>query len=69
MNNLVYVIMLILFVTWGTAFFVFEAGIQIHILLVLAFYPNLFRLIIGKEMFAKNSRRPSPRNHNYINKK
>ncbi|MDD2387485.1 MAG: lmo0937 family membrane protein [Bacteroidales bacterium] len=63
-NNLTYVFTLILFVIWGTAFFMYDAGYMIHILLVIAFFPILIRVIRGKEFYVKKTEDNKLENNN-----
>lgn len=51
MNNLLYVIALILIVGWVIGFVGFRAGYLIHILLVIAVVAVLLRLIKGDRPF------------------
>lgn len=53
MSNFLYVIILILVVIWGTAFFIYEAGYSIHILLIIAFLPLIIRVIRGRDFNKK----------------
>jgi hypothetical protein len=47
MNNLLYVIAVILIIAWLTGFFVYNVGSIIHILLVIAVIAILLRIIRG----------------------
>ncbi|HET6243392.1 MAG: lmo0937 family membrane protein [Bacteroidetes bacterium] len=47
MNNLLYIIAVILVIGWAIGFFAYEAGNIIHILLVVAVIAVLLRLIRG----------------------
>ena len=47
MNNLLYIIAVILVIAWAIGFFAFSAGGLIHILLVIAIVAVLLRLIRG----------------------
>ena len=48
MQNLLYLIAVILVIFWALGFFVYSAGSLIHILLVIAVIAILLRLIRGK---------------------
>ena len=48
MQNLLYLIAVILIIFWALGFFVYSAGSIIHILLVIAVIAILLRLIRGK---------------------
>lgn len=48
MENLLYIIAVILVIAWALGFFAFHAGQIIHILLVLAIIAFLLRIIRGK---------------------
>ncbi len=48
MNNLLYIIAVILIIGWALGFFVFAATGLIHILLVIALIAIVLRLIQGK---------------------
>jgi hypothetical protein len=48
MQNLLYLIAVILVIFWVLGFFVYSAGALIHILLVIAVIAILLRLIKGK---------------------
>lgn len=48
MQNLLYIIAVILLIFWVLGFFVYSAGALIHILLVIAVIAILLRLIKGK---------------------
>jgi hypothetical protein len=47
MNSLLYIIAVILVLSWAIGFFAYEAGSIIHILLVIAVIAVLLRLIRG----------------------
>jgi hypothetical protein len=47
MRNLLYLIAVILIITWAVGFFAFNAGGLIHILLVIAVVAILLRIIRG----------------------
>ena len=47
MNNLLYVIAVILIIGWGIGFFVYSAGAIIHVLLALAVIAILIRILGG----------------------
>lgn len=49
MNNLLYIIAVILIISWAIGFFAYSAGGLIHILLVIAIVAILLRLIRGKD--------------------
>jgi len=51
MENLLYIIAVILFVAWAIGYFAFSAGSIIHILLVIAIIVIILRLIQGKKIF------------------
>lgn len=55
MNNFLYVTVLILVVVWGTAFFIYDAGGYIHLLLIIAVFPLLLRVIRGKDFISKKT--------------
>ncbi|MEI6264571.1 MAG: lmo0937 family membrane protein [Sphingobacteriia bacterium] len=48
MNNLLYLIAVILVIVWATGFFAYHTGGIIHILLVIAFVAILLRVIRGR---------------------
>ncbi|KAF0197347.1 MAG: hypothetical protein FD166_1989 [Bacteroidetes bacterium] len=48
MNNLLYTIAIILVIFWAIGFFAFNAGMLIHVLLVVSAILILLRLIQGK---------------------
>ena len=48
MQNLLYLIAVLLVIFWALGFFVYSAGSLIHILLVIAVIAILLRLIRGK---------------------
>jgi hypothetical protein len=48
MSNLLYLIALVLIISWAIGFFAFSLGGIIHILLVLAIISILFRIIRGR---------------------
>jgi uncharacterized protein DUF5670 len=50
MNNLLYIIAVILIVGWAVGFFAFHAGGLIHVLLVIALIAIIFRIIRGKKL-------------------
>jgi hypothetical protein len=50
MNNLLYIIAVILLIGWALGLFVFSAGSLIHVLLVLAIIAILLRLIRGSRV-------------------
>ena len=48
MQNLLYMVAVVLVILWALGFFVYSAGNLIHILLVIAVIAILLRLIKGK---------------------
>ena len=50
MNNLLYLIAVILIIGWVLGFFVYSAGSIIHLLLVIAVIAILFRIIRGDRL-------------------
>jgi len=50
MQNLLYMVAVVLVILWALGFFVYSAGSIIHILLVIAVIAILLRLIKGKEI-------------------
>lgn len=48
MSNLLYIIALILIVSWAIGFFAFSLGGMIHILFIIALFAILFRIIKGR---------------------
>ena len=48
MSNLLYLIAVILVISWAFGFFVYSAGSIIHVLLVIAVIAVLLRLISGR---------------------
>ncbi|HWZ22125.1 MAG TPA: lmo0937 family membrane protein [Cytophagaceae bacterium] len=50
MGNLLYIIAVILIIFWAIGFFVYSAGVIIHILLVLALISILLRVIQGSRV-------------------
>lgn len=50
MQNLLYMVAVVLVILWALGFFVYSAGNIIHILLVIAVIAILLRLIKGKEL-------------------
>lgn len=50
MNNLLYIIAVILVIIWATGFFAFHTGGIIHVLLVIAVVAVLFRIIKGEKI-------------------
>ena len=48
MQNLLYLVAVLLVIFWALGFFVYSAGSLIHILLVIAVIAILLRLIRGK---------------------
>lgn len=49
MNNLLYVVAVLLIIFWATGFFAYNVGSIIHILLVIAVIAVLLRVIGGKK--------------------
>lgn len=50
MENLLYIIAVILVIAWAVGFFAYSAGNLIHILLVIAIVAVLLRLIRGSKV-------------------
>jgi hypothetical protein len=50
MNNLLYIVAVVLIFLWLLGFFVYSAGAIIHILLVLAIIAILVRVIRGEKV-------------------
>lgn len=50
MNNLLYLIAVILIIFWAIGFFAYSAGSVIHILLVIAIVAILLRVIRGNRI-------------------
>lgn len=50
MQNLLYLIAVVLIILWALGFFIYSAGNLIHILLVIAVVAILLRLIKGKSI-------------------
>jgi hypothetical protein len=50
MGNLLYIIAVILLISWAIGFFAYSAGGLIHILLVIAIIAVLLRLIRGNSV-------------------
>jgi hypothetical protein len=48
MSNLLYILALVLIISWAIGFFAFSLGGIIHILLILALISILFRIIKGR---------------------
>ncbi|MDP1842817.1 MAG: lmo0937 family membrane protein [Sediminibacterium sp.] len=48
MNNLLYLVAVILIIAWATGFFAYQTGGLIHILLVIAIIAILLRVIGGR---------------------
>lgn len=48
MQNLLYLVAVVLIILWALGFFVYSAGSLIHILLIIAIIAILLRLIKGK---------------------
>jgi hypothetical protein len=51
MNNLLYLVAIILLILWAVGFFAYSAGGIIHILLVIAVVSILLRIIGGDRLF------------------
>lgn len=49
MNNLLYLIAVILIIAWAVGFFAYSLGSIIHLLLVIALIAILLRVIRGKD--------------------
>ncbi len=50
MNNLLYIIAIVLVIIWAAGFFAFHTGGIIHVLLVIAVIAVLFRVIKGERI-------------------
>jgi hypothetical protein len=50
MSNLLYVVAVILIISWALGLFVYSAGSIIHLLLVIAVIAVLLRLISGRRI-------------------
>ena len=50
MNNLLYLVALILVIGWAVGVFAYSAGGLIHILLVIALIAVIFRVISGRKL-------------------
>ncbi len=50
MSNLLYLLAVILIISWALGFFVYNTGNLIHILLVIAVVAILLRIISGKNI-------------------
>nr|WP_294935315.1 lmo0937 family membrane protein [uncultured Flavobacterium sp.] len=50
MQNILYLVAVVLVILWALGFFVYSAGNIIHILLVIAVIAILLRLIRGKDI-------------------
>jgi hypothetical protein len=50
MNNLLYIVAVILIIGWLVGFFVLNAGSVIHVLLVIAAIAILLRIIQGRKV-------------------
>ncbi len=48
MNNLLYLVAVVLIIAWATGFFAYHTGGLIHLLLVIAVIAILLRIIRGK---------------------
>ena len=49
MNNLLYLIAIVLLIVWATGFYAYNAGSVIHILLLIAIVAILLRVIRGRD--------------------
>ncbi|MEO6302663.1 MAG: lmo0937 family membrane protein [Bacteroidia bacterium] len=49
MSNLLYILAVILIISWAIGFFAYSAGSLIHVLLVIALIAIILRVIRGKE--------------------
>ena len=50
MGNLLYIIAVILVIAWAIGFFAYSVGGIIHILLIIALFAVIFRLIQGRRI-------------------
>lgn len=50
MNNLLYLVALILIIGWAVGFFAYSAGGLIHVLLVIAIIAVIMRIILGNRI-------------------
>ncbi len=50
MSNLLYILAVILIISWAIGFFAYSAGSLIHVLLVIALIAIILRVIRGKEI-------------------
>jgi hypothetical protein len=50
MNNLLYIIAIMLIIAWAIGFFAFSLGGLIHILLIIALIAIIFRVIQGRKV-------------------
>lgn len=50
MGNLLYLLALVLIVAWAVGFFAFSLGGLIHILLIIALFALILRIIQGKRL-------------------
>ncbi|MDD2565119.1 MAG: lmo0937 family membrane protein [Salinivirgaceae bacterium] len=48
MNNILYILAIVLVIVWAAGFFAYNAGALIHILLVIAIVALLLRIIRGR---------------------
>jgi hypothetical protein len=53
MNNLLYLVAVVLIIGWAIGFFVYSAGSLIHLLLVIAIIAVLMRVISGNKVVIK----------------
>lgn len=51
MNNLLYIVAVVLVILWAVGFFAYSAGAVIHILLVIALIAVLLKVIRGDKIF------------------
>ena len=59
MRNLLYVVAVILFIGWLIGFFIYNADGVVHILLVMALYTVVLRVIHGKESLTETQKEAS----------
>jgi len=50
MNNLLYIVAVVLIILWAVGFFAYSMGSIIHVLLVIAAISILLRVIQGKKL-------------------
>jgi hypothetical protein len=51
MDNLLYIVAVILVILWAIGYFAYGAGALIHVLLVIALIVILLRIIQGRKIF------------------